>query len=109
MLLQNHSFRDRQILSQARLAPDPRRDLRNDLFPNRGQQDSKGLEATPETKNFDTFTSALSIPDDDTYGNDNSNIHIMYGVIKDFGMGGMQLRFLVTQNKMLRSLISKLG
>lgn len=58
-------------------------------------------------KGLDTFTSALTVPNDGQYGL--NNIHVLYGASKDFGMGGMRLGFVVTRNQRLLAMLEKLG
>ncbi|KAF7538181.1 hypothetical protein G7054_g3168 [Neopestalotiopsis clavispora] len=47
------------------------------------------------------FTSVLCIPDDPTRGVVAENIHCLYGVSKDWAMGGIRLGFLVSRNEAL--------
>lgn len=54
-------------------------------FPNNGLED---------------FTSVLSI--DTEAGVNNRNIHVLYGVFKDFGLDGLRLGFLITRNDVLK-------
>jgi len=49
---------------------------------------------------LDDFTSVLSI-NTDTIVN-NRNIHVLYGVSKDLGFGGLRLGFLITRNDVLK-------
>jgi aspartate/methionine/tyrosine aminotransferase len=66
-------------------------------------------EEEADGRAMDGFTSALSIPHDDQYRDEIDNIHVTYGVSKDFGMGGMRLGFLVSRNPRLREMIEQLG
>lgn len=56
---------------------------------------------SPEAEKLPTFTSILSIEEDPANDVSTSNIHAMYGVSKDWGMGGLRLGFLVTRNQKL--------
>ncbi|UPK94587.1 hypothetical protein LCI18_005522 [Fusarium solani-melongenae] len=53
---------------------------------------------------LDRFSSVLSIP-----GGHGplQNVHSLYGMSKDFGMGGLRAGFLVTRNKLLRKAASR--
>ncbi|KAH6991341.1 pyridoxal phosphate-dependent transferase [Ilyonectria sp. MPI-CAGE-AT-0026] len=57
------------------------------------------LSGFPSMSNsLPTFTSVLSIPDDEKNRVVKENIHSLYGVSKDWAMGGLRLGFLVTRN-----------
>ncbi|KAK6063774.1 ACC synthase [Seiridium cupressi] len=47
---------------------------------------------------LDEFSSVLSIPDDGKLTT-HANAHCLYGMSKDFNMGGLRMGFLVTRNK----------
>ncbi|RTE75249.1 hypothetical protein BHE90_010273 [Fusarium euwallaceae] len=49
---------------------------------------------------MEQFSSVLSIPSDGVL---RDNVHCLYGLSKDFNMGGMRLGFLVTRNEQIRS------
>ncbi|RSL72617.1 hypothetical protein CEP53_001020 [Fusarium sp. AF-6] len=54
---------------------------------------------TTQAAALDDFSSVLSLPQEDSQANIPSNVHCLYGLSKDFGMGGLRMSFLVTQNE----------
>lgn len=56
---------------------------------------------------LDAFTSALEIMEEPEHNVRMENIHVFYGVSKDFGMGGLRLGSLVCRNAPVREAILK--
>lgn len=55
------------------------------------------------------FISVLSIPDNKEAGVDvNSMVHCLYGLSKDFDMGGLRMGFLVTRNPLFLAAIKRI-
>ncbi|KAM0550276.1 hypothetical protein ACHAPJ_008946 [Fusarium lateritium] len=55
---------------------------------------------------MDTFTSVLSLPCE---GALRDNIHCLYGMSKDFALGGLRMAFYVTRNSAVRNAMSKVS
>lgn len=47
---------------------------------------------------LDGFTSVLNLPSSGKKADTLQNVHCLYGLSKDFGMGGLRMAFLVTRN-----------
>lgn len=67
------------------------------------EEDASSQEGSKVCK----FASALSIPDDPANGVSHENIHVLYGVSKDWSMGGLRMGFLVSRNERLLKAFTK--
>jgi len=53
------------------------------------------------------FSSVLSIPGENSRTVD--NMHCLYGLSKDFGLGGLRMGFIVTRNEQLRTALERIS
>jgi len=66
----------------------------------------EGGNEKEEEEKFDSFTSVLTLGARDEV--DMESIHVLYGVAKDFGMGGLRLGFLITRDELVWKCVRKL-
>ena len=59
-------------------------------------------DANSKSKNPTSFTSIVSVLDNKL----GDNVHVLYGISKDFGASGLRMGFMYTQNTKLRKAVA---